>query len=96
MFFKKFILKDEGILAFSVYLAQFRIISICIYSSRLDAGVVGIVDIPLEIMEPSHNKQGFLNVQEYNHLLKVMGRYLVQYCKDTGVSEYSVVIVRDT
>ncbi|MBZ3871210.1 MORC family CW-type zinc finger protein 1, partial [Sciurus carolinensis] len=53
---------------------------------RLGAGVVGIVNIPLEIMEPSHNKQEFLNVQEYNHLLKVMGQYLVQYCKDTGIS----------
>eukprot|EP00069_Balaena_mysticetus_P012225 bmy_21580T0 len=53
--------------------------------SLLGAGVVGIVDIPLEIMEPSHNKQEFLNVQEYNHLLKVMGQYLVHYCKDTGI-----------
>lgn len=56
--------------------------------------MVGIVNIPLEIMEPSHNKQEFLNVQEYNHLLKVMGQYLVQYCKDTGISEYSVVKLR--
>ncbi|KAM4862466.1 MORC family CW-type zinc finger protein 1 [Urocitellus parryii] len=54
--------------------------------SLLGAGIVGIVNIPLEIMEPSHNKQEFLNVQEYNHLLKVMGQYLVQYCKDTGLS----------
>ncbi|XP_019695230.2 MORC family CW-type zinc finger protein 1 isoform X2 [Felis catus] len=54
--------------------------------SLLGAGVVGIVNIPLEIMEPSHNKQEFLNVQEYNHLLRVMGQYLVQYCKDTGIS----------
>ncbi|XP_075399076.1 MORC family CW-type zinc finger protein 1 [Tenrec ecaudatus] len=54
--------------------------------SLLGAGMVGIVNIPLEIMEPSHNKQEFLNVQEYNHLRKVMGQYLVQYCKDTGFS----------
>ncbi|XP_008839996.2 MORC family CW-type zinc finger protein 1-like [Nannospalax galili] len=53
--------------------------------SLLGAGVIGIVNIPLEIMEPSHNKQEFLNVREYNHLLKVMGQYLVQYCKDTGI-----------
>lgn len=57
--------------------------------------MVGIVNIPLEIMEPSHNKQEFLNVQEYHHLLKVMGQYLVQYCKDTGISEYSMVIAGD-
>ncbi|XP_059133717.1 MORC family CW-type zinc finger protein 1 [Peromyscus eremicus] len=54
--------------------------------SLLGAGVIGIVNIPLEIMEPSHNKQEFLNVQEYSHLLKVMGQYLVQYCKDTGIN----------
>ncbi|KAM6223981.1 MORC family CW-type zinc finger protein 1 [Rhynchocyon petersi] len=54
--------------------------------SLLGAGVVGIANIPLGIMEPSHNKQEFLNVQEYNRLLKVMGQYLVQYCKDTGLS----------
>uniref|UniRef100_H0WSM9 MORC family CW-type zinc finger protein 1 n=1 Tax=Otolemur garnettii TaxID=30611 RepID=H0WSM9_OTOGA len=54
--------------------------------SLLGAGVVGVINVPLEVMEPSHNKQEFLNVQEYNHLLKVMGQYLVQYCKDTGIS----------
>ncbi|XP_030880043.1 MORC family CW-type zinc finger protein 1 isoform X2 [Leptonychotes weddellii] len=59
---------------------------------RLGAGVVGIVNIPLEIMEPSHNKQEFLNVQEYNHLLRVMGQYLVQYCKDTGISNRNLTL----
>uniref|UniRef100_A0A8C0WBK0 CW-type domain-containing protein n=1 Tax=Castor canadensis TaxID=51338 RepID=A0A8C0WBK0_CASCN len=60
--------------------------------SLLGAGVVGIVNIPLEVMEPSHNKQEFLNVQEYNRLLKVMGQYLVQYCKDTGISNRNLTL----
>uniref|UniRef100_A0A8C7ES83 MORC family CW-type zinc finger protein 1 n=1 Tax=Neovison vison TaxID=452646 RepID=A0A8C7ES83_NEOVI len=60
--------------------------------SLLGAGVVGIVNIPLEIMEPSHNKQEFLNVREYNHLLRVMGQYLVQYCKDTGISNRNLTL----
>ncbi|XP_043304841.1 MORC family CW-type zinc finger protein 1 isoform X1 [Cervus canadensis] len=60
--------------------------------SLLGAGVVGIVNIPLEIMEPSHNKQEFLNVHEYNHLLKVMGQYLIQYCKDTGISNRNLTL----
>ncbi|XP_023066510.1 MORC family CW-type zinc finger protein 1 isoform X1 [Piliocolobus tephrosceles] len=60
--------------------------------SLLGAGVVGIVNIPLEVMEPSHNKQEFLNVQEYNHLLKVMGQYLVQYCKDTGINNRNLTL----
>ncbi|XP_041911752.1 MORC family CW-type zinc finger protein 1 [Arvicola amphibius] len=63
--------------------------------SLLGAGVIGIVNIPLEIMEPSHNKQEFLNVQEYNHLLKVMGQYLVQYCKDTGISNRNLTVFWD-
>ncbi|XP_051005970.1 MORC family CW-type zinc finger protein 1 [Acomys russatus] len=63
--------------------------------SLLGAGVIGIVNVPLEIMEPSHNKQEFLNVQEYNHLLKVMGQYLVQYCKDTGISNRNLALFWD-
>ncbi|XP_078206305.1 MORC family CW-type zinc finger protein 1 isoform X5 [Callithrix jacchus] len=60
--------------------------------SLLGTGVVGIVNIPLAIMEPSHNKQEFLNVQEYNHLLKVMGQYVVQYCKDTGINNRNLTL----
>ncbi|XP_036204425.1 MORC family CW-type zinc finger protein 1 [Myotis myotis] len=60
--------------------------------SLLGAGVIGIVNIPLEVMEPSHNKQEFLNVQEYNHLLRVMGQFLVQYCKDTGISNRNLTL----
>lgn len=82
--------------AFSSSLARYYKVHTCIYSPRLGAGVIGVVNVPLEIMEPSHNKQEFLNVQEYNHLLKVMGQYLVQYCKDTGISEYSMAIERVT
>lgn len=87
---------DKYMFAFSFSLARFYKVHTCIYSPRLGAGVIGIVNIPLEIMEPSHNKQEFLNVQEYNRLLKVMGQYLIQYCKDTGISEYSMAIVRGT
>uniref|UniRef100_A0A5F8GJX8 MORC family CW-type zinc finger 1 n=1 Tax=Monodelphis domestica TaxID=13616 RepID=A0A5F8GJX8_MONDO len=60
--------------------------------SLLGAGVVGIVNIPLEVMEPSHNKQGFLDIKEYNHLLKIMGLYLVQYWKDTGFSNKNPIL----
>ncbi|XP_074070544.1 MORC family CW-type zinc finger protein 1 [Macrotis lagotis] len=60
--------------------------------SLFGAGVVGIVNIPLEIMEPSHNKQGFFNIKEYNHLLKIMGFYLVQYWKDTGFSNKNLIL----
>ncbi|XP_053160798.1 MORC family CW-type zinc finger protein 1 isoform X2 [Hemicordylus capensis] len=55
--------------------------------SYFGAGAIGMVDVPLEIMEPTHNKQAFANVKEYNHLLKSMGQYLVQYWKDIGISQ---------
>nr|XP_060626635.1 MORC family CW-type zinc finger protein 1 [Anolis sagrei ordinatus] len=55
--------------------------------SYLGAGAVGIVDVPIDVMEPTHNKQAFANVKEYNHLLKAMGNYLVQYWKDMGISQ---------
>lgn len=87
---------DKYLFASSFSLTRFYKVHTCVYSPRLGAGVIGIVNIPLEVMEPSHNKQEFLNVQKYNHLLKVMGQYLVQYCKDTGISEYSMAIVRGT
>lgn len=96
LFVEDLIANDQCMFTFSLSLAKFYRVHIYIYSLRLGAGVIGIVNIPLEIMEPSHNKQEFLNVQAYNHLLKVMGQYLVQYCKDTGISEYSMVIVRDS
>ncbi|XP_061484088.1 MORC family CW-type zinc finger protein 1 isoform X2 [Rhineura floridana] len=55
--------------------------------SYFGAGAIGVVDVSLEIMEPTHNKQAFANVKEYNHLLKSMGNCLVQYWKDIGISQ---------
>ncbi|KAG6935187.1 MORC family CW-type zinc finger 1 [Chelydra serpentina] len=53
-------------------------------------GAVGMVDVPLEAMEPTHNKQAFVNVKEYNHLLRSMKHYLIQYWKDIGLSQKGV------
>ncbi|XP_077198273.1 MORC family CW-type zinc finger protein 1 [Paroedura picta] len=55
--------------------------------SYLGAGAVGMVDLPLEAMEPTHNKQSFANVRQYNRLLKSMESYLLQYWKDIGISQ---------
>ncbi|XP_048350311.1 MORC family CW-type zinc finger protein 1 [Sphaerodactylus townsendi] len=55
--------------------------------SYLGAGAVGMVDVPLEVMEPTHNKQSFANVKQYNRLLKSMESYLLQYWKDIGISQ---------
>ncbi|XP_070606212.1 MORC family CW-type zinc finger protein 1 isoform X2 [Erythrolamprus reginae] len=51
------------------------------------AGIVGIIDVSLDIMEPTHNKQAFANIKEYMHLLKSMENYVIQYWKDMGMSQ---------
>ncbi|KAG8455603.1 hypothetical protein GDO86_001705 [Hymenochirus boettgeri] len=48
-------------------------------------GVVGVVDVPYLVLEPTHNKQDFADAKEYKHLLKAMGEHLAQYWKDVGI-----------
>ncbi|CAF0901117.1 unnamed protein product [Adineta ricciae] len=51
-------------------------------------GVVGIVDIPSIVLEPTHNKQSFADEKEYHFLLKNMGDYMRQYWSDAGIENY--------
>lgn len=60
---------------------------ICAYF-RACGGVVGVVDVPYLVLEPTHNKQDFADAKEYRHLLRAMGEYLAQYWKDIGIGEY--------
>lgn len=55
---------------------------------RACGGVVGVVDVPYLVLEPTHNKQDFADAKEYRHLLKSMGEHLVQYWKDTNIGEF--------
>lgn len=50
--------------------------------------MVGVVDAPYVILEPTHNKQDFADSKEYRHLLKCMGEYLAQYWKDSNIGEF--------
>ena len=52
------------------------------FISRDLVGVVGIVDVPYLVLEPTHNKQDFADAKEYRHLLKAMGDHLAQYWRD--------------
>ncbi|KAK1892754.1 ATPase MORC2 [Dissostichus eleginoides] len=54
-------------------------------------GVVGVVDVPYLILEPTHNKQDFADAKEYRHLLKSMGEHLAQYWKDTNIAQKGIV-----
>ncbi|XP_062848910.1 ATPase MORC2 [Trichomycterus rosablanca] len=53
-------------------------------------GVVGVVDVPYLVLEPTHNKQDFADAKEYRHLLRAMGEYLAQYWKDIGVAQKGI------
>eukprot|EP00079_Xenopus_tropicalis_P012759 XP_002940158.3 PREDICTED: MORC family CW-type zinc finger protein 1 [Xenopus tropicalis] len=55
------------------------------------AGVLGLVNIPSGALIPSHNKQNFINSQEYHKLLKHMGYFLDQFLKDSGIGEKGTV-----
>ncbi|XP_041348981.1 ATPase MORC2-like [Gigantopelta aegis] len=54
------------------------------------SGVVGIVDVPYLVLEPTHNKQDFADAKEYRHLLKAMGEHMVQFWKDVGIVQQGV------
>ncbi|XP_066302480.1 ATPase MORC2-like isoform X1 [Branchiostoma lanceolatum] len=54
------------------------------------SGVLGFVDVPYLVLEPTHNKQNFADAKEYRHLLRAMGDYLVQYWKDVGIAQQGV------
>ncbi|CAF0727959.1 unnamed protein product [Didymodactylos carnosus] len=51
-------------------------------------GVVGVVDVPYIVLEPTHNKQSFADEKEYAYLLKIMGDYMKQYWDDTGIENH--------
>lgn len=55
---------------------------------RACGGVVGVVDVPYVVLEPTHNKQDFADAKEYRHLLKSMGEHLAQYWKDSNIGEF--------
>ena len=57
---------------------------------RFCSGVVGIVDVPYLVLEPTHNKQDFADAKEYRHLQRAMGEHMVQYWKDLGIATQGV------
>ncbi|KAM3940232.1 ATPase MORC2 isoform 2-T2 [Leptodactylus fuscus] len=54
-------------------------------------GVVGVVDVPYLVLEPTHNKQDFADAKEYRHLLRAMGEHLAQYWKDIGIAQKGII-----
>ncbi|XP_072164060.1 ATPase MORC2-like [Diadema setosum] len=55
------------------------------------SGILGFVNIPYIVLEPTHNKQDFADNKEYRLLLKSLGEHMVQYWKDIGIVNQGVV-----
>ena len=60
-------------------------------SCRACGGVVGVVDVPYLVLEPTHNKQDFADAKEYRHLLRAMGEHLAQYWKDIAIGNAALL-----
>ncbi|XP_021041555.1 ATPase MORC2B [Mus caroli] len=54
-------------------------------------GVVGVIDVPYLVLEPTHNKQDFADAKEYRHLLRAMGEHLAQYWKDIEIAQHGII-----
>ncbi|THD25656.1 MORC family CW-type zinc finger protein 2 [Fasciola hepatica] len=63
-------------------------------SSMMCRGVVGIVDVPYMVLEPTHNKQDFADAKEYRQLLRAMADHLMQYWDDLGIDKEPEDLVR--
>jgi hypothetical protein len=44
-------------------------------------GIVGIVDVPFLILEPTHNKQSFADMNEHKTLLQALSEHMEHYEK---------------
>ncbi|XP_032765346.1 ATPase MORC2B [Rattus rattus] len=54
-------------------------------------GVVGVIDVPYLVLEPTHSKQDFADAKEYRLLLRAMGEHLAQYWKDIAITQYGII-----
>ncbi|KAF8566595.1 hypothetical protein P879_04884 [Paragonimus westermani] len=63
-------------------------------SSMMCRGVVGIVDVPYMVLEPTHNKQDFADAKEYRMLMRAMADHLMQYWDDLGIDKEADSLVR--
>ncbi|XP_067033345.1 ATPase MORC2A-like isoform X2 [Acropora muricata] len=53
-------------------------------------GVLGVVDVPYLVLEPTHNKQDFADGKEFKHLGRALGEHLEQYWKDSQIESQGV------
>jgi hypothetical protein len=58
----------------------------CQQSSREYRGVVGVVNIPYFLSDPTHNKQDFKGSKEKRNIISAMNKCMEQYLKDLDLN----------
>ncbi|KAJ8044082.1 MORC family CW-type zinc finger protein 2 [Holothuria leucospilota] len=58
--------------------------------SLLYRGIVGMVEVPSIVLEPTSNKQDFADRMEYRFLRKIMKDHMIQYWKDINIEKQGV------
>lgn len=48
--------------------------------------MIGVVNVPYVVLEPTHNKQSFADSKEYQALLRALGEHMEQYWKDLNLA----------
>ena len=76
--------KDGGMYVIHVLLfpCLLALIDVC----RKCLGVIGVVDVPYVVLEPTHNKQSFADNKEYQALLRALGEHMDQYWTDLDLA----------
>ena len=64
------------------------VVTLCV--CRFCKGVVGVVDVPYLVLEPTHNKQDFADAKEYRLLCRALGEHMAQYWSDIDVVSQGV------
>ncbi|GAB1598235.1 ATPase MORC2-like [Argonauta hians] len=54
------------------------------------SGIVGIVDVPYLVLEPTHNKQDFADAKEFRYLMKAIGEHMEQYWNDLNIHQTGI------
>ncbi|XP_014785093.1 ATPase MORC2 [Octopus bimaculoides] len=54
------------------------------------SGIVGVVDVPYLVLEPTHNKQDFADAKEFRYLMKAMGEHMEQYWNDLNIHQTGI------
>ncbi|PIK58987.1 putative MORC family CW-type zinc finger protein 2-like [Apostichopus japonicus] len=83
---------QEGVFIFnrSRLIKMYEALDLQREDSLLYRGIVGMVEVPSIVLEPTSNKQDFADRMEYRFLRKIMKDHMMQYWKDINIEKQGV------